>query len=544
MNGGFFIEKSSTFMDEVISVLGKTGKKWSSQITYGLLVLIFLLGLFLRFYQFPERFPWFGDTARDALVSKHIWKYEESISIGHYASGLPVNETACQVRAYPSYYYHSLATLWSLTHSLAGVMAIITILHASGIIVAFLIVSLYLDKKAGLVAALLYAVSIDFIGNAYFLTTIHVPIPVLLLAIYSVLLGVQRQKRWLTVLGLSGIIYLSAYHYSILLFFIFFFFVVERSFAKSNFRCGLRNTLLFGSLYFGFFLLLHGEVIRTCNGILPFLQSFFSQGSNELSVWSTLKSFWLLLSYHFFVTFQLWTESIAILIFILLADVFFNLKKLRGVLIGTVLLTVFFLMGGAVFPNPSMEMQQIQTMYSRQLIFFLAAFGFGGSLFIAVKKRNYFRLIGLYFVFIALTLSVSLSFFVFRPAVYSTPMKELAEYLLKRPEFGSAKAKFISGDGSDYDTVILAYWLEELSGKQLYQIVNGSAENRTNYVSINDNSMYIFFICNEFVNNEESPCFQAMKDFQEVHPNYIFSQEFLTIKNFSIYFFKPQGEGK
>lgn len=531
-------------MDQLSSILNKMGQKWASQITYGLLTLIFLFGIFLRFYQFPERFPWFGDTARDALVSKHIWKYGESISIGHYASGLPFNEEACQVRAYPSYYYYFLATLWTFTHSLEGVMAVIATLHGLGIIAAFLITSLYLGKKAGLAAALFYAVSVDFISNTYFLTTIHLPIPLLLFAIYGVLLGIQQQKRWLTVVGLSGMVYLSSYHYSILLFFIYFFLITELSFAKSKLQCGLRNCLLFGSLYFVFFLVLHSAVIRTCNGVLPFLESFFSNNSNGFSFLVTLKSFWSLLNYHFFVTFQLWTKGVAVLILILLTDVFCHLRKLRKVVIGATLLAVFFLIGGSVFPNPNIEMQQIQTMYSRQLMFFLAAFGFGGSLLIAIKKKSYLRFIGLYFAFIILVLSLSLSFFVFRPALYTTPMKELAEYLLQRPELESAKVKFISGNGSDYDTAVLAYWLEELAGKQMYRIVDGSAENRINYISINDNSLYIFFICNEFVNHESSPCFQAMKDFQNLHPDSIFNQEFLTMKNFSIYFFKPQGESK
>lgn len=498
------------------------------------------LGAFLRLYKLEERYLWFGDSARDLLVSKHIWQYGEEISIGHYASGLHTSPEACQVRNYPSYYYNVLALLWAIGRNVSGISVLLALINSLAIIFVYLIVSQLVNRWAGVVGAFLYAITFNFILASQYATTVNLPIPFILVAVAILLTAIQKKQRWLAMIGLTGFIYLSTFHYSLLLLFGFFFVVTEWSFlVKSGLARQLGFIALRGCSYGLIFLLLHSAVIKSCGSIGSFLEMFIP-AKNGQGFLEVINNALLIFQSQLGALLRIWPWFC--LMGVLLTGGYAALYSLKArhqlTLIGS--LIIFFTVGGALLPSSSLEMLIIQTSYLKLIFFFFIAVAVGHALTISWQRKSYliFTAIGAEVVVLIFSLSVSLA--VLTSFTYPASLIDLARFLTQRPEVTSAVVTVQKEAEGDYETAVLAFWLEELTEKQWYRIVDGSPANRVNYQPIDLNPNYQLFICDTQSNWQDVDCVGSLQRFKDQHQLYIVKEPTLTYKQYIITILEKQ----
>lgn len=505
------------------------------------LLAVVTLSLCLRLYRLDERYHWYGDTARDALVSKHIWRYGEHLSVGHYASGLQASSDVCQVRNYPSYYYYLMALIWSLGRSVYGVSVILVVLNSLSILCVYGIVSQLVDRKAGLIAALLYSVTFPFITTSQFATTVVVPIPFLLAAVAGWTWGRVHQKMLMRTASLLLLLYLSTFHYSILLFFVFFFVLEYVEQLQKDGSKGLFRIFVYGFGYVLIFCFLHAAVIQQCGGVLPFIKMFIPISSAQQR--DIIQQITFLVTSHGQALFR--QGTLFCVGFAAAAGMYavrFS-ERARWQLGAVCGLIILFTVGGGLLPSSNAELQLVQTHYLRLVMFFAVVLAIGHALHIAIKHKSYL-LVTVLAVQIALTmLSLSISFAVFVPFHYPRQEVELAEYLSGQTELQPFTVTLQKENEGDYDTAVLAFWLEEFSGQKMYESVDGS-ESRTNYLSAIRDPRYKLFICDTQRNWKDINCELGLQNFADQSQLYVAKPTPLTYKQYIVRIFEREGQNE
>lgn len=169
-------------------------KKW--------LILILLLAAFLRFYRLPEYLQFLGDEGRDVLVVKrmivdHQWTLlGPTASVGGFYTG-------------PVYYYFMIPFLWAFRLDPVGPAVMAALFGLGTILLIWYFTKLFVNERAGLIAAFLAAISPKLVDISRFSWNPN-PVPFFTLLVFLFLYLAATQKRWLFTLlaGISlGILY-------------------------------------------------------------------------------------------------------------------------------------------------------------------------------------------------------------------------------------------------------------------------------------------------------------------------------------------------
>src|SRR6266498_1836061 len=122
-------------------------KKWDIII----LVLIVLLAAFLRLYRISDYMTFLGDEGRDVLVAKGILEGNLTLlgpraSAGDFFTG-------------PIYYYMMAPFLWLFRLDPVGPAVMVALFGVATVFLVYFVGKEFFNKKTGLIAAALYAVS-------------------------------------------------------------------------------------------------------------------------------------------------------------------------------------------------------------------------------------------------------------------------------------------------------------------------------------------------------------------------------------------------
>jgi len=116
-----------------------------------LLILILLLAAFMRLYRISDYMTFLGDEGRDALVALGILQ-------GHFTL-LGPRASAGDFFTGPIYYYMMAPFLWLFHLDPVGPAVMVALLGIATVLLIYHVGCEFFDKKAGLIAAALYAVS-------------------------------------------------------------------------------------------------------------------------------------------------------------------------------------------------------------------------------------------------------------------------------------------------------------------------------------------------------------------------------------------------
>lgn len=125
---------------------------------YLLLLFIFILGLFFRFYNFPYRYSLGGDIGRDVIMARTAAKDFQLPLTGSFSSLAPVT--------FGPWYYYLLILSHYFIPSVWAPYIVIGLFSLSMIIIMFLVGKIIIDHKLGLILASITALSPPQIGTA------------------------------------------------------------------------------------------------------------------------------------------------------------------------------------------------------------------------------------------------------------------------------------------------------------------------------------------------------------------------------------------
>lgn len=123
----------------------------NKKITWILLGLVLILATFLRLYRISEYMTFLGDEGRDALVALGILQ-------GHFTL-LGPRASAGDFFTGPIYYYMMAPFLWLFHLDPVGPAVMVALVGVATVWLTYHVGKAFFDKKTGLIAAALYAVS-------------------------------------------------------------------------------------------------------------------------------------------------------------------------------------------------------------------------------------------------------------------------------------------------------------------------------------------------------------------------------------------------
>lgn len=162
-----------------------------------LFLVIIFLALFLRFYNFPQRFWIYADQARDVMVAKGALKHKTLPLIGSFASAGPFVFG-------PLFYWFIMAAYLLAPQVFSAPWILITLVDCFQVLVLFKLGQVLSDKKLGLILSFLSAISTNQILRAANLTQ-HTFVGVLtsLTILFFILFYQQKKAKYLFFMGLS-----------------------------------------------------------------------------------------------------------------------------------------------------------------------------------------------------------------------------------------------------------------------------------------------------------------------------------------------------
>jgi 4-amino-4-deoxy-L-arabinose transferase-like glycosyltransferase len=184
-----------------------------------LLFLILLLGAFLRLFQIDEYMTFLGDEGRDVLLVRRLLVNGDLILIGPGSSvgGMYLG---------PLYYYLMAPALLLANFSPVGPAVMIALLGTATIYLVYFVAKKWFTPRAGLIAALLYAISPTVIVHSRSSWNPNIMPFFSLLVMYSLWQVWQEKKfKWLLVLGISLAFVLQSHYLGLLLIPVIFVFL-------------------------------------------------------------------------------------------------------------------------------------------------------------------------------------------------------------------------------------------------------------------------------------------------------------------------------
>lgn len=162
-----------------------------------IIILILLVAAFLRLYKIGDYLTFLGDEGRDALVVYNILHGKLTLlgptsSVGGFFMG-------------PIYYYFMTPFFWVFNYSPVGPAVMVALFGIATVWLIYKIGSEFFTQKAGIVAALLYAISPVVIGYSRSSWNPNLMPFFSLLILYILYKGVTKKKRLL--FFVSGILF-------------------------------------------------------------------------------------------------------------------------------------------------------------------------------------------------------------------------------------------------------------------------------------------------------------------------------------------------
>lgn len=439
-----------------------------------LLVSVLVLATTLRLVRLPDQFIWNGDTARDIVVAKHLWEYNEPLELGHSAYGLRIDSPkntgdVYGMSHYPTYYFRLMALLWGVTKNVYGVAVIAVGWQILGLAILYYGLRQLAGKWPAVITIGLISVSVKAIEHSLGVA-IHPAVPYFFLLFTLTVLGIQRRKLSLlgTALGLAlcGVLV----HYSFLICFGWILGLTFYSLWKRNLR---RDALAFvtGAVVGGglLFFFLHLEVIRFY-GLKEFIGTFTGQyQASSFSMTQLYPQFADIFLRRLRGVYPLWT-TVCVAVSFGLGSIAYNLRKdLQKLLLGLAGFGLSLLILGALkVPN---------TFHYEQVVFvdYVVLILNGISLGVILESRKTELSIAAVVLGAVLVLSSTQLFYRHPPILYTIPItaaqQQAEELLAKNPQPLENTEFFVSSYYSwDYESPTVIYWLEELSGKKLIEL--------------------------------------------------------------------------
>lgn len=164
-----------------------------------LLILILLLALVLRFLYFPGNIFFAYDQSRDAYTSLEVMS-------GHLKIIGPPSSYDTKLFHGPLFYYLFGPIYWLSSHSPIPLSALLRIYNAGGIFLAYFLGKVLFNRRAGLLSALIFALSFEQSQYAIFLS--HPALAVITVSLFYLGLAILifDKKSWglpLATLGLG-----------------------------------------------------------------------------------------------------------------------------------------------------------------------------------------------------------------------------------------------------------------------------------------------------------------------------------------------------
>lgn len=184
------------------------------------LVLILLVGAFLRLYKIDQYMTFLGDEGRDSIIVRNLLVHADPILIGPGTSvgGMYLG---------PLYYYFMAPFLFLANFSPIGPAVGVALLGVATIYLVYLVGLEWFSKKAGLVAALLFAISPTAITFSHSSWNPNIMPFFSLLSIYSIWrVWKKKQYMWLLATAVSFAFVLQSHYLGLLMapvLFIFWF---------------------------------------------------------------------------------------------------------------------------------------------------------------------------------------------------------------------------------------------------------------------------------------------------------------------------------
>lgn len=176
-----------------------------------ILVIILVVGAFLRLYKINQYMTFLGDEGRDAIIVRNLLVHADPILIGPGTSvgGMYLG---------PLYYYFMTPFLLLSNMSPVGPAIGIALLGIATIYLVYLTGSEWFSKKAGLISALLFAISPTVIIYSHSSWNPNIMPFFALLSIYSIWKVWKYKKyNWLLVTAFSFAFVLQSHYLGILI---------------------------------------------------------------------------------------------------------------------------------------------------------------------------------------------------------------------------------------------------------------------------------------------------------------------------------------
>jgi 4-amino-4-deoxy-L-arabinose transferase-like glycosyltransferase len=174
--------------------------KFKLSFTSILLILILLLAAFMRLFMIGKYMTFLGDEGRDALVALdilhgHLTLLGPRASAGNFFTG-------------PIYYYMMAPALWLSGLNPVGPAVMVALFGVATVFLIYIVGKDFFDKKAGLIAAVLYAVSplvITYSHSSWNPNTVPFFALLTIYLLYKAVTTVRSWKYYLLVGFLLGI---------------------------------------------------------------------------------------------------------------------------------------------------------------------------------------------------------------------------------------------------------------------------------------------------------------------------------------------------
>src|ERR1700722_9408392 len=165
-----------------------------------LLILILLLAAFMRLYKISDYMTFLGDEGRDALVAMGILQ-------GHFTL-LGPRASAGNFFTGPIYYYMMAPFLWLFHLNPVGPAVMVALFGVATVFLIYIVGKDFFNKKTGLIAAALYAVSplvITYSHSSWNPNTVPFFALLTLYLLYKAVTNVRSWKYYLLVGVLLGV---------------------------------------------------------------------------------------------------------------------------------------------------------------------------------------------------------------------------------------------------------------------------------------------------------------------------------------------------
>lgn len=204
-----------------------------------LLLLIFLIALIVRFWWFPKNVYFGYDQARDAIISQEIFKQKDFKIIGPSAGkdGL----------FHGPFYWYLIGLPYLIANGNPNyILAFISVLNASGVFLIYFFGKTLFEKKAGLLAAFLYALSFSQTQYAlYFANPSPAVLSITLLFLgWALLIFKRKNIAWMFIglgygLSVQFEFFLLYLFFSVPLFLLFYWQEIKERFQLKSLILGL-----------------------------------------------------------------------------------------------------------------------------------------------------------------------------------------------------------------------------------------------------------------------------------------------------------------